>query len=339
MNFDLDVKERNLKCLLQLYCAKDKLDDIFFMGNITFDNWVGELMSTINERQNDERNFRLKICFRHLYDRAKVIYNVHLAVSLIIPIIALSAKTLELEYKDIILSISSGWIIIAMLLTIWEQKIRLKAVTLQERYDINVLGLKENETIMYKKVSIEEISLIVKKMKQGKNIDRIYYDGIECSNNTKALLLAQRQNVLSDKILRGKYCLFFWVLLISIVLFSIVVGIMLNQTVKGFLIEILIPLISLISFIIQQIKKLSEEVKRNEQIGGLIERDIRELNGSEKEIEISYLVKCREYQNYIFTKRLNGALIPNFIYRMFKNNHVNGKEINQSLTSEAGNIQ
>ncbi|PER14196.1 hypothetical protein CN484_22615 [Bacillus cereus] len=296
-------------------------------------------MSTINERQNDERNFRLKICFRHLYDRAKVIYNVHLAVSLIIPIIALSAKTLELEYKDIILSISSGWIIIAMLLTIWEQKIRLKAVTLQERYDINVLGLKENETIMYKKVSIEEISLIVKKMKQGKNIDRIYYDGIECSNNTKALLLAQRQNVLSDKILRGKYCLFFWVLLISIVLFSIVVGIMLNQTVKGFLIEILIPLISLISFIIQQIKKLSEEVKRNEQIGGLIERDIRELNGSEKEIEISYLVKCREYQNYIFTKRLNGALIPNFIYRMFKNNHVNGKEINQSLTSEAGNIQ
>ncbi|MGQ3545367.1 S-4TM family putative pore-forming effector [Bacillus cereus] len=296
-------------------------------------------MSTINERQNDERNFRLKICFRHLYDRAKVIYNVHLAVSLIIPIIALSAKTLELEYKDIILSISSGWIIIAMLLTIWEQKIRLKAVTLQERYDINVLGLKENETIMYKKVSIEEISLIVKKMKQGKNIDRIYYDGIECSDNTKALLLAQRQNVLSDKILRGKYCLFFWVLLISIVLFSIVVGIMLNQTVKGFLIEILIPLISLISFIIQQIKKLSEEVKRNEQIGGLIERDIRELNGSEKEIEISYLVKCREYQNYIFTKRLNGALIPNFIYRMFKNNHVNGKEINQSLTSEAGNIQ
>ncbi|MED1282068.1 S-4TM family putative pore-forming effector [Bacillus mycoides] len=296
-------------------------------------------MSTINERQNDERNFRLKICFRHLYDRAKVIYNVHLAVSLIIPIIALSAKTLELEYKDIILSISSCWIIIAMLLTIWEQKIRLKAVTLQERYDINVLGLKENETIMYKKVSIEEISLIVKKMKQGKNIDRIYYDGIECSNNTKALLLAQRQNVLSDKILRGKYCLFFWVLLISIVLFSIVVGIMLNQTVKGFLIEILIPLISLISFIIQQIKKLSEEVKRNEQIGGLIERDIRELNGSEKEIEISYLVKCREYQNYIFTKRLNGALIPNFIYRMFKNNHVNGKEINQSLTSEAGNIQ
>ncbi|MDR4900748.1 S-4TM family putative pore-forming effector [Bacillus mycoides] len=296
-------------------------------------------MSTINERQNDERNFRLKICFRHLYDRAKVIYNVHLAVSLIIPIIALSAKTLELEYKDIILSISSCWIIIAMLLTIWEQKIRLKAVTLQERYDINVLGLKENETIMYKKVSIEEISLIVKKMKQGKNIDRIYYDGIECSNNTKALLLAQRQNVLSDKILRGKYCLFFWVLLISIVLFSIVVGIMLNQTVKGFLIEILIPLISLISFIIQQIKKLSEEVKRNEQIGGLIERDIRELNGSEKEIEISYLVKCREYQNYIFTKRLNGALIPNFIYRMFKNNYVNGKEINQSLTSEAGNIQ
>ncbi|MGU3460386.1 S-4TM family putative pore-forming effector [Bacillus sp. D48C] len=296
-------------------------------------------MSTINERQNDERNFRLKICFRHLYDRAKVIYNVHLAVSLIIPIIALSAKTLELEYKDIILSISSCWIIIAMLLTIWEQKIRLKAVTLQERYDINVLGLKENETIMYKKVSIEEISLIVKKMKQGKNIDRIYYDGIECSNNTKALLLAQRQNVLSDKILRGKYCLFFWVLLISIVLFSIVVGIMLNQTVKGFLIEILIPLISLISFIIQQIKKLSEEVKRNEQIGGLIERDIRELNGSEKEIEISYLIKCREYQNYIFTKRLNGALIPNFIYRMFKNNHVNGKEINQSLTSEAGNIQ
>ncbi|EKS7869143.1 hypothetical protein QCQ72_004102 [Bacillus cereus] len=296
-------------------------------------------MSTINERQNDERNFRLKICFRHLYDRAKVIYNVHLAVSLIIPIIALSAKIFELEYKDIILSISSCWIILAMLLTIWEQKIRLKAVTLQERYDINVLGLKENETIMYKKISIEEISLIVKKMKQGKNIDRIYYDEIECSDNTKALLLAQRQNVLSDRILRGKYCLFYWVLLISIVVFSIVIGIMLNQTVKGFLIEILIPLISLISFIIQQIKKLSEEVKRNEQIGELIERDIRELNKSKKEIETSYLVKCREYQNYIFTKRLNAALIPNFIYSMFKNNHVNGKEINQSLTSEAGNIQ
>ncbi|MDG1615430.1 S-4TM family putative pore-forming effector, partial [Bacillus paranthracis] len=253
-------------------------------------------MDTIYERQNDEESFRLKVCFKYLYDRAKIVYNVHLTISLVIPLMSFSAKILELEYKDIILSMSSCWIIIAMFFNILEQKLRLKAVTLQERYDIKVLGLTENKTLMYKKISIEEISLMVKKMKYGRNIDRIYYDGIDCNDNSMALLLAQRQNVLSDKILRKKYCLVYQILLGFIVVSSIAIALMLNQTVKGFLIEILIPLISLISFVIQQIRKLSEEVKRNEQIGELIEKNIRELNNANEEMKKEYLIQCREYQ-------------------------------------------
>ncbi|MCC2500021.1 S-4TM family putative pore-forming effector [Bacillus paranthracis] len=295
-------------------------------------------MDTIYERQNDEESFRLKVCFKYLYDRAKIVYNVHLTISLVIPLMSFSAKILELEYKDIILSMSSCWIIIAMFFNILEQKLRLKAVTLQERYDIKVLGLTENKTLMYKKISIEEISLMVKKMKYGRNIDRIYYDGIDCNDNSMALLLAQRQNVLSDKILRKKYCLVYQILLGFIVVSSIAIALMLNQTVKGFLIEILIPLISLISFVIQQIRKLSEEVKRNEQIGELIEKNIRELNNANEEMKKEYLIQCREYQNYIFTRRLNAALIPNFIYKIFKNTYVDEREVNQTLISQARNF-
>ncbi|GEM_PF-6681042 len=295
-------------------------------------------MSAINERQNDEKNFQLKICFKHFYDKAKHFYNIHLTVSLLIPIIAVLAKMSKLEYRDIILSVSSCWIIIAMYINIREQNLRLKAVTLQEKYDNNVLGLNENKTIMFKKIPIDEIPIIVKKMKYGRDIDKTYYDRIECNDNTMAVLFAQRQNVLSDRFLREKYCLMYKLLLFSIVVVSIAIAIILNQTVEEFLIEILIPLISLISFVIHQIKKLSEEVKRNDQIGELIDKDINELRSSKKENGNEYLVKCREYQNYIFTRRLNAALIPNFVYRIFEKNYVDNKEINQSITSETRNI-
>ncbi|PFN14415.1 hypothetical protein COE20_28720 [Bacillus cereus] len=295
-------------------------------------------MDTINERQNDERNFQLKICFKHFYDKAKVLYNLHLTVSLLIPIISVLAKVSNYEYRDIIFLVSSCWIIIAMCLNIREQKLRLKAVTLQEKYDNNVLGLNENKTIMYKKIPIDEISVIVKKMKYGRDIDKIYYDGIESSDNTMAVLSAQRQNVLSDRFLREKYCLMYKVLLFSIVVVSLAIAIILKQTVEEFLIEILIPLISLISFVIQQIRKLSEEVKRNDQIGELIDKDINEWKNSKKENGKENLIQCREYQNYIFTRRLNAALIPNFVYRMFEKNYVVNKEINQSITSETRNI-
>lgn len=295
-------------------------------------------MNTIADRQNDERNFQLKLCFRYLYDRAKIFYNINLSISLLIPVVALIFKILKLEYKDFILAVSSSWIIISMILNILEQNLRLKAVTLQERYDISVLGLKENKTIMFKKISIEEISFIVKKMRR-KKIDRIYYDGIECSDNTMALLLAQRQNIFSDRILRGRYCFIYKFFLFSILMLSVFLAIFLEQTVKEFLIEILIPLISLISFLIQQIKKLSEEITRNEQIGELIERDFLKLSKINQENITEQIVRCREYQNYIFTRRLNAALIPNFIYRLFHNSQIDGNEIIQTLSSEIRNIK
>ncbi|MDF9528434.1 S-4TM family putative pore-forming effector [Bacillus cereus] len=295
-------------------------------------------MDTMKERQKVEENFQLKVCFRHFYDKAKKFYNAHLIISLIIPVVAVIARIAKFEYRDAILSLSSCWIIIAMLLTIWEQKLRLKAVILQEKYDIDVFGLKENKTLMSKGINIDEITIIVRKMQCGRGIDKIYYDGIECSNDIKAMLLAQRQNVVSDRFLREKYCFMYKLLLIAIVVMIILIGVILNQTVKELLIETLIPLISLISFVIQQIRKLVEEIKRNEQIGELIDSTINEYNNSKEESREEYLIKCREFQNYIFTRRLNAALIPNFIYHIFKRLYIDNKKNNQTITSEARDV-
>ncbi|PFK77413.1 hypothetical protein COJ21_09845 [Priestia megaterium] len=295
-------------------------------------------MNKIYEIQNDEKNYRIKVCFKYLYDKAKFFYNINLIISLIIPIVALIFKMSKFGHQDIIVSISSCWIITSMVLNILEQKLRLKAVILQEEYDINVLGLKENKTLMYKKILTEERMLIVRKM-LGKNIDRIYYDGIECENSIEALLLAQRQNVLSDRFLRERYCLTYKLLLLTVVILSVIIAIILNQTVKEFLIGILIPSISLISFIIQQTRKLSDEIARNEQIGELIEKDISVLKDLHEKDQKEYRIKCREYQNYIFTRRLNAALIPNFVYRLFRNVHIDDKEINQALISQTKDIQ
>lgn len=223
-----------------------------------------------------------------------------------IPVVSLLAKVSQFNISEVILSISSVWIIVAMLLNNREQNYRLKAATLQEKYDNNVFGLMENKTLILKMISPEEINFISENQKE--NEEAVYYSNLSSGDNITNILISQRQNVLSDRILRKMYLNTFKVLLTIVLLLCISFGMLLGQSLTEFLIGMLLPTISLISLITQHIKKLSDEIKKNEQVGQLIEIDFQNYCSSKTDHTVlnmeKYMSQCREYQKTYSQKDL-----------------------------------
>lgn len=143
-----------------------------------------------------------------------------------------------------------------------------------------------------------------------------------------SVLLCQRANVYYDETVRTQYKKVFKILLIMIFIVLLSISFINRFTVEVFLYKVIIPMLPIVSFLYGEDKDVNASINNlknlKEKIEGLLEG--LSINGI---IETQDL---REVQDMIYYNRKLSVLIPDLIYKRFRNDSED--EMNYSIEKE-----
>lgn len=266
-------------------------------------------MSNIIEiNQKNERAKILRFSFERSYNKAKRINNIIIVVSFFISIMSLLNKLFIWNKDDMIGIFSTLWIIISIFLKNIEDNIRKIAADIQEEFDTYVFDISKNKMIILPEISIEEKYL-------GKSSkEELYYSNLYSEDKITNILICQRENIVYDKNMRKAYkCINLFFLIMYIILVYII-GVMNKFTLEIFLISIIIPSINIIVYFIEKVLNLNGELELLSQADCLIKKSLYYNKENYSDLELV----CRQYQDFIYIKRRNWTIIPNYIYKINK---------------------
>lgn len=268
--------------------------------------------------QNSENNIDKLLAQRRLYSNAKVLQYIMLLTTVVVPIsISIITNFTRFKIDD------KSWIFVSFsIIVLIGEKLsesiidrnKKTAASIQEKFDITVLGIPENETLNTVVVDLEAIRANSKKDKENQNkvvkVTNWYSTKINILNTNIAVLFCQRMNICYDFSIKKKYN--FYLIVISVLTFICLLIFSLSQnfTLKKFIIEVILPSLPIFTFTYKEVstnlealdnlgklKEIIENVLTTKRLGDSIDED-----------------KVRKIQDRIFTNRTLSPLIPNFIY-------------------------
>lgn len=265
------------------------------------------MSSIIEINQKNEHAKILRFSFAKSYNKAKKINSIIIVISFFIPILSLLNKLFVWNKDDIIGVFSTIWIIISIFLKNKQDNIRKIAADIQEEFDTYVFNISKNKIITLPEISIEDKYL-------GKSSEEeLYYSKLYSEDKIINILICQRENIVYDRNMRNVYK---WINLFFLTVYIILIGIIgiVNEFILDtFLISIIVPSINIIVYFIEKAINLSGELELLNQADSLIKKSL-----SDKDFFIDADLVCRQYQDFIYSKRRNWTIIPNYIYKMNK---------------------
>ena len=207
------------------------------------------------------------------------------------------------------------------------------AAVIQEEFDISVFSIPKRKYLIN---MIEANPNVIRKYskKDKENINKIeavknwYPIEIRKVRTNISVLLCQRANVYYDETVRTQYKKVFKILLIMIFIVLLSISFINRFTVEVFLYKVIIPMLPIVSFLYGENKDVNASINNlknlKEKIEGLLEG--LSINGI---IETQDL---REVQDMIYYNRKLSVLIPDFIYKRFRNDSED--EMNYSIEKE-----
>ena len=239
----------------------------------------------ILERQNKDVHINELLAQKRVYSIAKNYQGFLIFISVPLPIII----SLVVKSNPNLIDESSYIFVLYTIIAAVGEKIlessidRLKkiAASIKETFDNKVLG----------------INLEIKNVKTN-----------------VASLLCQRTNITYDFSVRKRYKYLIYIISSLTFLVLLIIALINDLSVKGFLIEVILPSIPIIMFAYKEINSNTESIDNLNHLRNLIESTLSETNINDT-IEKKQL---RSIQDRIYNNRLLSPLIPDFIYNSLR---------------------
>jgi uncharacterized membrane protein len=270
--------------------------------------------------QNLNTNIDKLLAQRRLYSNAKVLQYALLLITITFPIslsIITNYTAIEINEKSWLFATYS---ILALILEKVIESIigrhKKIAASIQEKFDIDVLGIAENDTLNLVSVDFDVIRSNSIKDKEDEHkvlkVTNWYSTKISILQTNVAVLFCQRMNICYDVSIKKKYNNY--LAAVSILTFSLLLIFSLfeNFTMQKFMVEVILPSVPIFAFAYKEITTNEESIDNLEKLKEIIEKELDNTNLQDS----VYIEKIRRIQDRIYNNRVLSPLIPNFIYNI-----------------------
>jgi hypothetical protein len=271
-------------------------------------------------KQNAAMNIDRLLAQRNLYSKAKILQYILLLTTVLVPIaIAVLTNFSDFRIDDkswIFVSYSIIVLIAEKLIESIIDRNKKTAASIQEKFDTDVLGINDNETLNTVFVDFDTIRANSKKdrgnPKKVLKVTTWYSTKISRLNTDVAVLFCQRMNICYDFSIKKKYN--FYLIAISLLTFLSLLIFCLSQnlTLKKFIVEVILPSLPIFTFTYKEVSTNFEALDNLGKLKEIIENELAQKSLSDSVEE----EKVRKIQDRIFNNRILSPLIPNFIYNM-----------------------
>lgn len=270
----------------------------------------------IRSRQNEEHSIEMLAAQRQLYNDAKAVNCVYIALSVWFPfalsiLLVFVTQNTPLEIVSYIISIIS--MLVSLCIDNYIKKRKELAASIQQKFDIYVYQMPWNERLFGKNRNLnheiaEHCKLIMSKEKEKKALYDWYTPVVDEKFINDGILACQRENQWWDVGIRKRYRLACYITIIIMTVIVFGIGIIRDEKV--------VKLLWRFAFVAPMVQWLIDTVKQlNEDIGNLKEMD--EIINDES---VKSMDDLQDIQAKIYEHRKGCLAIPNFFYNAFKEN-------------------
>ncbi|WP_124980461.1 S-4TM family putative pore-forming effector [Nonlabens xiamenensis] len=283
---------------------------------------MGKKGIKILNRQNQQNHIDELLAQKTVYSKAKNYQGLLILITVPLPLLI----SLIIKFSPSLLDQSSYIFVLYTIIAATAEKVlestidRLKkiAASIKETFDTNVLGIIENDSLNLVLIDREIIRRYsLKKRKKQNEVDLVtnwYSLEIKKIKTNVASLLCQRTNITYDFSVRKRYKLL--IIILSVITFLILFAISLSQdlSLKGFVIEVILPSIPIIMFAYKEINSNTESIDNLNHLRNLIESTVKKTD-IDDDIDRHQL---RSIQDRIYHNRLLSPLISDFIFKLLR---------------------
>ena len=270
----------------------------------------------IRSRQNEEHSIEMLAAQRKLYNDAKTVKWISTALSVWIPFI-LSILLIFITQKSPLECVSYIISIISMLVSFgvdsYIKKRKELAASIQQKFDIYVYQMPWNERLFGKNKNLnhaiaEHSKHIMSKEDEKKTLYDWYTPDVDEKSINEGILACQRENQWWDVGIRTRYRMACCIAIIIMTAIVFGMGVIRNEET--------IKLLWRCAFVAPMVQWLIDTVKQlNEDIGNL-----KEVDEMINEETLKSMEDLQEIQVKIYEHRKGCFAIPNFFYKIFKDN-------------------
>ncbi len=270
-------------------------------------------LNNIATRQNEQTFIDRLAAQRNLYSKAKRLSVLLFLVSVLIPVVLAIAKVI-LPSFDFLPKFIVVYSVVATLMRIWLKDLASKKKTLaariQQLFDCELFDLSRNKPLCEDKPSPEDVFYALKGAKYSKLND--WYDPVvsELPLSVGALV-CMRTNVVYDQSLRKSYSKWCYGLTIVAIIAVAVLGMINNTGMWDAFLYGFVPLLPLITWVIDLYKQHSANIKALNNIETLINTGFTQAQ-KERQVSLSTL---DEIQNFIYIHRKTSYFVPDLFYK------------------------
>ncbi|QDP86740.1 hypothetical protein FNJ88_14135 (plasmid) [Chryseobacterium sp. SNU WT5] len=271
-------------------------------------------------RQNQRGNIDKLLAQRLLYSQGKDLQYLLIIITVVVPvIISFVTNFTDFNLKE------SMWIyvmyffsalLIEKIIEIVIKRKKKTAASIQEKFDIDVYKIDENQTLNTVFVDEDVVRKFSKRdQKNSKKVEKVenwYSVEIERINTNLAILFCQRMNITYDQNIKKKYNLFLLIVAATTFCILFYVSLYMNFSLEKFIVQVLLPSIPIFNFAYKEIRINLESVDNLQKLRQIIETKLNKVkladNINPKDL--------REIQDRIYLNRILSPLIPDFIYKV-----------------------
>ena len=267
-------------------------------------------------RQNEENSIAMLAAQRQLYRDAKWFNTLFIAFSVWIPfslavILLIVPENVEWQYASYIISIGS--MAFSFVVDKWIDEKKELAAFIQQKFDVYVYLMPWNDRIFGQNRNVnhkivENSKKILSKQEEKDSLYNWYTPAIDNKNLLEGILFCQKENYWWDVGLRKRFRTISILMIIVLGMTVFMMGLLNNESVA--------QLLGRFAFVVPMINWLLNTVKQ-------LNKDIKSLNALDDIINDNKdktMDDLQDIQRMIFEHRKGCYPIPDFIYKLFKDN-------------------
>lgn len=267
-------------------------------------------------RQNEENSIAMLAAQRQLYRDAKWFNTLFIAFSVWIPfslavILLIVPENVKWQYASYIISIGS--MAFSFVVDKWIDEKKELAAFIQQKFDVYVYLMPWNDRIFGQNRNVnhkivENSKKILSKQEEKDSLYNWYTPAIDNKNLLEGILFCQKENYWWDVGLRKRFRTISILMIIVLGMTVFMMGLLNNESVA--------QLLGRFAFVVPMINWLLNTVKQ-------LNKDIKSLNALDDIINDNKdktMDGLQDIQRMIFEHRKGCYPIPDFIYKLFKDN-------------------
>ena len=270
----------------------------------------------INARQNEDNSISMLAAQRQLYRDSKCFDTLATAFSVWIPfslavIILIVPENVAWQYASYFISIGS--MVFSFVIDKWIDGKKKLAAFIQQKFDVYVYSMPWNDRIFGQNRNVNhEIVVnsrkILSKQEKKDLLYNWYTPAIDDKNLLDGILLCQRENYWWDVGLRKRFRAISILTIIVLDIAVFMMGLLNNESVAQLLCRFAF-VVPMIGWLLNTVKQLNKDIK-----------SLNELDGIINDNKAKTMDDLQNIQRMIFEHRKGCYAIPDFIYKLFKDN-------------------